>query len=162
MKILVSAIALAWIALMGAHSSTNTKAMLWETTVQTVSHTLLDSERRGWKSRVGPPETAILCLAPYRPRKGKVARKDVDCTYTKVDDRDGKVFRKRVCIGSPRSFYETTIIGTEDNNHYDLTLSSTLRDANRKLIETSEMREIGRMIGECPEDTPVHGGLGGE
>ena len=104
------------------------KPMLWETTTQTVSDKLLDlGYANKWFSKVGAPEARLLCLRPYQPRVGKVQRKDVDCRYTKVSNREGKVFRRRICDGDPPSSFITIITGKETADAYDLVQVTTVR-----------------------------------
>lgn len=132
------------------------KPMLWDTTTQTVSDKLLDpGYANKWFSKVGPPEVRRLCLKPYQPRLGKVQRKDVDCRYTKVSNREGKVFRRRICNGDPPSSFITIITGKETADAYDLLQVTTVRNDRGKKLWISELRETGRRIGECPAGMPV-------
>ena len=132
------------------------KPMLWETTTQTVSDKLLDpGYANKWISKVGPPEARRLCLKPYQPTLGKLQRKDVDCRYTKISSREGKVFRRRICNGDPPSSFITIITGKETTDAYDLLQVTTVRNDRGKKLWISKLRETGRRIGECPAGMAV-------
>lgn len=140
----------------GAAPAADDKPMPWEATTETVSDKLLDpAYANKWFSKVGPPETRRLCLKLFQPKLGKVQRTDVDCRYTKISNRRGEIFRRRICNGDPPSSFTTVITSKESADAYDLLLVTIVRNDGGKKLWKSELRETGQRIGECPTGMPV-------